>query len=106
LFLWKVFTSSKGYALCFSNTTFDYISWKYRTNPKEARKFANNLKGRPSEKHSKFKIWTIEEFPIPGFVSFSEEDPVVKKYHQQRKRITKIYKGKDFVKVSLDKLTE
>ncbi|MCB1073644.1 MAG: hypothetical protein KDK96_11190 [Chlamydiia bacterium] len=80
--------------------------WKYRNNPEEAKEFTSNLKGRPSEKHSKFKVWTIEEFNIPGFASFSEEDPFIKKYQQQRKKIIEIYKGKDFVELSLQKLIE
>lgn len=80
--------------------------WKYRPSSTEVEKFANNLKGKPSEENQQFKVWTIEEFLIPGFVSFSEEDTVVKKYQKQRQNIMKIYKGKDFAKVSLEKLTE
>ena len=79
---------------------------KYRPSSTQVEKFANNLRGKLSEENQQFKVWTIEKFPIPGFVSFSEEDMVVKKYQKQRQNIMKIYKGKNFAKVSLEKLTE
>lgn len=53
--------------------------WKYRHSSNEIEKFVNNLKGKLSEENQQFKVWTIEEFPIPGVVSFSEEDMVIKK---------------------------
>jgi len=77
--------------------------WKYQA---ASKKFTNTLRGKPSEENQQYKIWTIEEFPIPGFVSFSEDDRIVKKYQQQRQNIKEIYKGKDFTRTSLDKLTE
>ena len=71
--------------------------WKYHDGSEKAKKFANSLKGRASEENQQFKIWTIRDFPIPGFASFSEDDEIVKKYQKQREKIMKIYQGKDLV---------
>jgi len=49
---------------------------------------------------------SVENFPIPQFVTFSEKDPVIKKYEKARKRIKKTYRGVDFVECTLKKLTE
>jgi hypothetical protein len=46
-------------------------------------------------------------FPIPSFGCYAPEEStfLVKKYERERKMIEKIYRGKDFVQVTLDRLT-
>ena len=50
--------------------------------------------------------FTLSNFTIPIFNSFTENDPVVAKYEAERENIKKLYKGKDFVACTLELLTE
>ncbi len=47
----------------------------------------------------------IERLPIPIFASFFDEDEIVEKYNRERDKIKKIYQGKDFLDLTLRKLT-
>ncbi|MCI0381693.1 MAG: hypothetical protein L0207_01385 [Chlamydiae bacterium] len=47
----------------------------------------------------------LNNFAIPSFISFEDQDEVVEKYKKERKRIRKIYKGKDFLDFTLEKIT-
>lgn len=47
-------------------------------------------------------IPSINNFSIPQFMSFSKEDPIIKKYEKERKQIQKEYQGKNFLKNTLD----
>ena len=44
---------------------------------------------------------TIKNFPIPTFVSFFKDDPVVDHYKKERDKIQKLYEGKNFLDFSL-----
>lgn len=50
---------------------------------------------------------TLDHFPIPIFATFSEEgkDEMIEKYKKEREEIRKIYSGKNFVDLTLEKLT-
>jgi hypothetical protein len=61
---------------------------------------------RPSIFPEERDAYSISKFPIPAFVSFSENDSVVKKYESERDRIQQLYKGKDFVLFTLELLTD
>lgn len=50
--------------------------------------------------------YTLSNFTIPIFKSFSENDPVVAKYEAEKEKIRQLYKGKDFVTYTLELLTE
>ncbi|MDX8430214.1 MAG: hypothetical protein SNF33_00155 (plasmid) [Candidatus Algichlamydia australiensis] len=50
--------------------------------------------------------FTISNFPIPAFASYFENDPVVRKYEKERKQIQRLYRGKDFVDMTLEFLTK
>lgn len=94
--------------------SFSYF-WKGRqmkglcSNEKE-KLFATNLKSRRScqdaPSFSDRSAFSISSFSIPAFASFSENDPVVAKYEDERKKIKQLYKGKDFVAVTLELLTD
>jgi len=46
-------------------------------------------------------------FPIPGFSCYAEEESLnlIKRYENERRMIKKIYREKDFVQITLDRLT-
>lgn len=46
-------------------------------------------------------------FPLPGFICYAEEESfrLIEKYEGERAMIKKIYKGKDLVQITLDRLT-
>lgn len=50
--------------------------------------------------------YTISNFTIPIFVSYTKEDPIVSQYEKEKEDIKKLYKGKDFVRFTLELLTE
>lgn len=87
-----LFGYGKENALCFYWQSRDSI---IKSPPKNA-----------ANKDIEFKIYQLEDLPIPGFVSFSENDPIVKKYHKEKKQIQKEYDQKDFVYHTLKKLLE
>lgn len=56
----------------------------------------------PTEKGA----FTLEKFPIPAFMSFVKDDPMIAKYEAERENIRKLYQGKDFVEYTLELLTD
>lgn len=87
--------------------------WSNLLNPKaskEKKNFSKSLTKKVADvdfsSRSKKSKYTISEFPIPSFASFSENDPVVKKYEKERGQIQKIYLGRDFVDTTLEFLTK
>lgn len=54
----------------------------------------------------KITNWLVFNFPIPIFASFSQDDPVIKKYIAEKREIKRLYKGKDFLNFTLKLLTE
>ncbi len=64
----------------------------------------SSCKTRPSPTDK--GAFTLSNFTIPVFKSFSEKDPVVTKYEAERENIKRLYKGKDFVAYTLDLLTK
>lgn len=48
----------------------------------------------------------LENFPLPIFASFINNDPIIEKYENERRMIKNHYKGKDFVQLTLEKLQE
>lgn len=94
--------------------TWGYF-WKGRhmigadTHDKEIA-FANVLKKWFSYKTlpsgEEKNAFSISNFSVPGFASFSEIDPVVIQYEKERKMIQKVYRGKDFVQFTLHLLSD
>lgn len=76
------------------------FQWKYWSK-------APCLKGFHSEDSDSplYKSVSMSNFPIPTFVVFNDRE-VVGKYKKEREEIRKIYKGKDFVDTTLQRLTE
>jgi hypothetical protein len=49
-------------------------------------------------------IIVAEHFGIPSFISFNEIDPIIDLYKEERIKIKNIYKDKDFLDLTLQKL--
>jgi hypothetical protein len=83
------------------------FQWQHFDHPESCNDFCRNIVSFLSEKPSKASMkYTINEFSIPAFKSFNLIDPVVDNFRDERNRIKEIYKGKDFLDLTLKKLTE
>jgi hypothetical protein len=49
---------------------------------------------------------SFKNFEIPAFASFGEEDEMVIQYEKERQKIHKIYRGRDHLDLTLQKLTQ
>jgi hypothetical protein len=45
-----------------------------------------------------------DHFEIPSFISYSQEDPIQRKYEKEKERIQKIYSNGDFLEITLGRL--
>ena len=83
------------------------FQWQHFDHPKSCDEFCKNIvsffSNEPIKGHFKY---TIDQFGIPGFKPFNEIDPIVENYKKEREKIKEIYKGKDFLDLTLKKLTE
>lgn len=48
---------------------------------------------------------TTTPYPLPQFTSYQTLDPILAKYESERAQIQKLYRGKDFLSLSLKQLT-
>lgn len=83
---------------------------KEPSRPEKEKLWAASLQPQSSCKHRPSRTdkgaFTISNFTIPIFKSFSENDPIIAKYDSEREKIKQLYKGKDFVSFTLELLTE
>lgn len=93
---------------------FSYY-WKGRSSkesarPAQERLWAASLPSKSSCSKGLFpedkNAFTMANFTIPSFKSFIENDPVVARYELEKAKIERLYQGKDFVRCTLDLLTE
>jgi hypothetical protein len=85
-FLWGIlYGFGKENSLCYL--------WKHK------HKFLNKIESFDSEEF--IPTPSLRNFSIPAFASFFENDPVVKKYKNERNAIQKEYQGKDFLNHTL-----
>ena len=88
----------KKNAWCFSLEVGDF--------PSQYKSFLKTLVNtRPKQSLCRKKS-TINNFSLPGFRSFVENDEMIMRYEKEKKTIKKAYKHKNFVYHSLLKLTE
>ena len=82
--------------------------WKYRDYGDIARGFQKTLQPTPSSMFDVHQLenLSINNFPIPSFVSFFKNNPIVNQYKEEREKIKKLYRGEEFVSLTLKKLTE
>ena len=97
-----------GLLFGFGETNSRLFSWKC-SHPKSCEEFCKNIKPLFSNDYSQLKghiKFTIDNFKTPSFMSFNEIDPFVNIYKEEAKAIKENYKGKDFLDLTLQKLTE
>ncbi len=78
--------------------------WKHFDHDEKNEHFAKALTPKSSDDSRRGKS-TLADFPLPIFMVFNEKDKMVKKYQKEREEIKNIYKGQDFVELTLQKLT-
>lgn len=86
---------------------FEWKYWSYPDENKKMEKFLDSLKSRFEQDHREFTLPSPSHFSLPAFASFSDknEDEVIQKYKMERDEIQKIYRGKNFLDLTLQKLT-
>lgn len=76
-------------------------------HPESCSEFCENIVSFVNDDFTQGEVkYTIDQFSIPAFKSFNEIDPVVDNFREERNRIKEIYKGKDFLELTLKKLME
>ncbi len=81
--------------------------WKNFDHPALYDLFCENLQSKFSNPATSGHVrYTIDNFDIPSFLSFSENDEVIEKYQKEKNWIKNLYKDKDFLDLTLQKLTE
>lgn len=96
-----------GLLFGYGKTNSQLFHWKYFDHPKSCDELCKKIKTTFSNEQLKGKIkFTIDNFQIPSFASFNEIDPIVNIYKEERRNIREIYKDKDFLDLTLQKLTE
>lgn len=80
--------------------------WKHFDHPVTCKHFLESMEHHFSNAPIQRKeAYSIQDFPIPAFISFDENDEIVEKYKKERAYIQEVYKGKDFLDVTLKRLT-
>lgn len=80
--------------------------WKHFDHPKISENFFESLNPDFSEEPLRGKVEiTLKNFQIPAFVSFVDNDPTIEAYKKERERIQEMFKGKDFLDHTLQRLT-
>ena len=82
------------------------FQWKYCNLPQTHEKFADSILFQFSDQPQSGKA-TFDKLPLPIFASFAEgEDEVVEKYKREREIIREAYDEKDFLTLTIQKLTQ
>lgn len=81
------------------------FAWKYRNQEGNHVTFSNTLQHSFSDSIKSIGDATVQHFPIPIFASFFPDDEMQNRYIAERNEIRKIYRKRDFVDVTLQKLT-
>lgn len=80
--------------------------WKYFGDLQQDHFFENLSSYFSNPSTNRTGKFSIENLEIPGFISFSKEDEIVQQYQRERASIQYMYKGKDFLNFTLEKLTD
>jgi len=96
-----------GLLFGFGKTNSHTFHWKYFDHPKSCDEFCKNIKSKSSNEQLNGEIkFTIDNLLLPAFASFNEFDDVVDQYKNERKKIKEIYKDRNFLDLTLQKLIE
>ncbi len=82
------------------------FNWKYQSLNKPSEDFVQRIYNKPSNPSPKGQTnLSVNNFLLPSFISFTEDDETVYNYQSEREKIRRIYKNKDLLKITLEKLT-
>lgn len=109
-FYWKNDMLLHGILFGFGMKNSFCFEWKYRENAEynpKVEDFLDSLEFSFEDDARNFLVPTINHFRLPPFASFSPKgkDEVIEKYKKERDEIKAAYKGKDFLELTLEKLT-
>jgi len=79
------------------------FQWKWWSSS-AFEKFANSIQPQFSD-HQQTGQATLDRLSLPVFASFIEPDDMIEKYAKEREKIQKIYRGHNFLDLTLTKLT-
>lgn len=105
---WKKIENSYLLGLLFGygKTNSTLFHWKHFDHPQSCDEFCKNMQTLFSnERKAGYIKYTIDNFDIPDFISFDDNDLIIEKYKEERTKIQQLYKGKDFLNMTLKKLT-
>lgn len=105
---WKNLNSYHyGLLFGFGKVNSQLFHWKHFDHPQSCNKFFDNIESLGSNPQLNDNIkFTIDNLQIPSFKVLSDIEPMVNIYQKERKMIKKIYKGKEFLDLTLQKLAE
>jgi len=108
--IWKKINGNAhiwGLLFGFGKTNSYLFQWQHFDHPESCNDFCRNIDTFLSEDSVKgYMKYTINNFSIPAFKSFNVIDPVIDNFRTEKNRIKEIYKGNDFLDLTLKKLTE
>jgi len=108
--LWEKINESAllwGILFGFGKINSYLFQWQHFDHPETTSEFCKNIVSFTNDDLLKGRVkYTIDQFSIPAFKSFNEIDPVVNNFREEKNRIQEIYKGQDFLQLTLKKLTE
>lgn len=80
------------------------FSWKHSASLEIPTHFREMLRFHFSNKKER-TMQNLDDFDLPVFASFSDlQDPIIERYKRERNEIQQLYKDKDFVNFTLEKL--
>ena len=79
--------------------------WKYVDCPESHKEFIESFPHQLSNPAPEGQMLiSSQNFQIPPFLSFLDDDDAIAKYEKEREKIRQIYQGKDHLDLTLDKL--
>jgi hypothetical protein len=78
--------------------------WKHFDHDEKKDHFAKIVTTYSSD-YSRQGKNKLADFSLPAFMVINTKDKMIKKYRKEREEIKKIYKGQDFVELTLQKMT-
>jgi hypothetical protein len=106
---WKKLESHShlyGLLFGFGDMNSYLFHWKHFDHPQTCDEFCEKVKTITNQEPIGGQVkFTIDNFRLPSFISFNEIDPMIDLYKEERLKIRAMYKDKEFLDVTLQKLT-
>lgn len=82
------------------------FQWKHFDKGDKSDKFFQTIRADCLQEFDpKITKITLQNFELPCYISFDEEDPIFTQYEKEQEQIKQIYKGKNFLDATLKRLT-